>query len=85
MRITVAVLVSQNENGFMAEEKKNDRPKKEMGAGGGTEGGREKVGVIRKKKITEQLRKFKLDETYLPGELLDQIQVLPLLKSILLH
>lgn len=34
---------------FMTEEKK-DRPKKEVGGEGGKEGGREKVGVIRKKK-----------------------------------
>lgn len=34
------------------------------------------------KEITEQLRKFKLDETYLPGELPTQIQVLSLLKFI---
>lgn len=45
---------------FMTEEKK-DRPKKEVGE---RKRGREKVGVIRKEKNAEQLRKFKLDETH---------------------
>lgn len=38
---------------FMTEEKKNDRPKKEVGGEGGKEGGREKVGVTRKKKKSQ--------------------------------